>query len=248
MEIKFNNFSGKYKKSSVTVLKDISFTINSGDMIAIIGKSGSGKTSLFNAILKQLYIAQGEIIINNYSLDNIKKREWKKIIKKVGFLSQDTFLLEDENVFQSILRTYTKYKNFFFELFKIITKEQKIEIFEILDKLGIFDKSFSVISSLSGGQKQRVEIAKILLKDVDLILADEPTSNLDVKTSNDVIQLLKNINEEKKITILVNVHNIELAKKYFNKYVAIKDGQIIKYGKFDALTEKDINFIYDIDK
>jgi len=86
------------------------------------------------------------------------------------------------------------------------------------------------------------------LKDVDLILADEPTSNLDVKTSNDVIQLLKNINEEKKITILVNVHNIELAKKYFNKYVAIKDGQIIKYGKFDALTEKDINFIYDIDK
>ena len=132
MEIKFNNFSGKYKKSSVTVLKDISFTINSGDMIAIIGKSGSGKTSLFNAILKQLHIAQGEIIINNYSLDNIKKREWKKIIKKVGFLSQDTFLLEDENVFQSILRTYTKYKNFFFELFKIITKEQKIEIFEML--------------------------------------------------------------------------------------------------------------------
>ena len=242
MEIKFNNFSGKYKKSSVTVLKDISFTINSGDMIAIIGKSGSGKTSLFNAILKQLHIAQGEIIINNYSLDNIKKREWKKIIKKVGFLSQDTFLLEDENVFQSILRTYTKYKNFFFELFKIITKEQKIEIFEFLDK------SFSAISSLSGGQKQRVEIAKILLKDVDLILADEPTSNLDVKTSNDVIQLLKNINEEKKITILVNVHNIELAKKYFNEYVAIKDGQIIKYGKFDALTEKDINFIYDIDK
>jgi phosphonates import ATP-binding protein phnC len=75
MEIKFNNFSGKYNKSSLTVLKDISFTINSGEMIAIIGKSGSGKTSLFNAILKQLYIAQGEIIINNYSLDNIKKRE-----------------------------------------------------------------------------------------------------------------------------------------------------------------------------
>lgn len=247
MKIEFKNYCAKYKKSDV-ILHNFSLCINSGEMIAIIGKSGAGKSTFFNAILNALKITSGSLFINDKDINHYSKKEKKKMLKKIGFLSQENFLLEDENVYESILRTYSKYKNWFYELFKIINKKQQIEIFNVLDELDIFDKSFSVIKSLSSGQKQRVEIAKLLLKNVDLILADEPTSNLDINTSNDVIEILKNINKEKKTTILVNIHNIDLAKKHFQKYIAIKNGNIVSIGNICDLTNDNINFIYDINK
>ncbi|SYV92447.1 ABC transporter ATP-binding protein, partial [Mycoplasmopsis synoviae] len=107
-----------------------------------------------------------------------------------------------------------------------MTFDKRVKIFETLDKLGILNKAFSRVSDLSGGQKQKVEIAKLLIKDVDLILGDEPTSNLDYKSANSVMEILKEINKKLNITIIINIHDLNLATSYFDQIIMIKDKQI----------------------
>ncbi|MGX9339770.1 phosphonate ABC transporter ATP-binding protein [Mycoplasma sp. 527] len=244
-KIQFEHYYAAYPRSRMNILNDINLLINQGEMIAIIGRSGSGKTTLFNAILKQLKTSQGKLFINEYDIENISKRQWKKIVKRVGYLSQETNLIESLNVYENILHFYSKYKNVLFSLLKIITKSQKQEIYNVLDSLGILDKIFTKISDLSGGQKQRVEIAKILLRDVDIILADEPTSSLDIKTSKDIMSILKNINMKYNTTVLVNIHDLNVLRNNFSKYIFINNGQIIKNGDLYNLSEKELEQLYE---
>ncbi|ENY69159.1 Alkylphosphonate ABC transporter, ATP-binding protein [Metamycoplasma auris 15026] len=242
--IHFKNYSASYFKDKNAVLKDISLDIKKGQMIAFIGKSGAGKTTIFNALLKQLETKSGHLCINNKNIDKIKKREWKKIIQKVGYLSQETNLIEHLNVYENILHFYPKYKNKFFSFFHILTKKQKNEVFKILENLGILDKIYTRVSDLSGGQKQRVEIAKLLLKEVDIILADEPTSSLDIKTSKEIMGLLDEINKKYQTTILINIHDLNIMQSFFNKYCFIKDGCLIKSGNPKNLSQKEIEDLY----
>ncbi|WP_412031739.1 ATP-binding cassette domain-containing protein [Metamycoplasma buccale] len=242
--IEFKNVFATYKNSNDLILRNVNFSINEGEMVAIIGESGAGKSSIFNAILNQLKIKKGDIFYNEKSLEKYSKKEFKKILNKIGFLSQSTNLISIENVYESILRTYTKFKNFFYQFFKILTKIQKEEIYSTLDNLNIFDKAFTRISELSGGQQKRVEIAKLLLQEVNLILADEPTSNLDLKNAQEVIKILKTLNETKNITILVNIHDLTLVKNNFNKFIAIKNGKISTIGNPSNLTKEIIDDLY----
>ncbi|WP_245979622.1 ATP-binding cassette domain-containing protein [Mycoplasma struthionis] len=192
MEIQFKNYFAKYeKKDQNLVLENINFLIPQGSMVAIIGPSGAGKSTIFNAILDQLEIQSGVLEIDNKNLKDLSKKEHKKLLTKIGYLGQEPNLIEDLNVYENILHLYSQYKNFIFTFFKILTKKQKLEVFSVLEKLGILDKAFIRVSELSGGQKQRVEIAKLLLQKSELILADEPTSSLDILNAKEVINLLK---------------------------------------------------------
>ena len=244
MKIDFEKVSIGYNKKNV-ILHDVSFSILDGEMVAIIGSSGSGKTTIFNAILKIASLLGGSILIDNKSIYAYSRRDWKKLLRQIGLLSQETFLFDFETPYTSILRTYTKYKSFFHSLFKIVSKKQELEIYDTLDKLKIFDKSHTTISQLSGGQKQRVEIAKLLLKKVSLILADEPTTSLDKKTSEEVIELLQEFSKENNATILVNIHDLDLVKKYFKKYIALKKGKLVSLGNVKDLDEKFIKELYE---
>ncbi|WP_427909767.1 ATP-binding cassette domain-containing protein [Mycoplasmopsis bovis] len=160
------------------------------------------------------------------------KRQKKKIMSRIGFLTQKPNLINTENVYNNIIRSISQYENWFYKLFSIITKKQKINIFSKLDELGILDKAFYKVSDLSGGQQQRVEIAKLLVKNVDLILADEPTSNLDRQNSLEVLAILREISKQGK-TIIVNIHDLGLVKKNFDRVIAIKNKTIV----FDKLTK-----------
>ncbi|MDC8927065.1 ATP-binding cassette domain-containing protein [Metamycoplasma hyosynoviae] len=245
MDIKLQNLTASYRNNKkVNIINNVSFSISSGQKIAIIGKSGAGKTSIFNAIINQLFVSEGSVYIDDKKINELSHKEMKKFLKSIGFLSQETFLLDFENVYESILRTYTKYKNFFYDFFYILTKSQKQEIYETLESLGLFDKAFTRIDQLSGGQKQRVEIAKLLLKDIKLILADEPTTSLDIKTSNDVLSLIKELSQNKNITVIANIHDIELAKKYFDKIIGLKKGEVLFYKVPSDITSEDIEKLY----
>ncbi len=160
------------------------------------------------------------------------KREKKMIMSRIGFLTQKPNLINTENVYNNIIRSISQYENWFYKLFSIITKKQKINIFSKLDELGILDKAFYKVSDLSGGQQQRVEIAKLLVKNVDLILADEPTSNLDRQNSLEVLAILREISKQGK-TIIVNIHDLGLVKENFDRVIAIKNKTIV----FDKLTK-----------
>ncbi|WP_373435541.1 phosphonate ABC transporter ATP-binding protein [Metamycoplasma equirhinis] len=236
--IKFENVNAKYKNSHELVLKNANLTIEEGEMIAIIGLSGAGKTTIFNSILRQLDIVTGQILVNKKNILDYSKKQWKRTLKTIGYLSQSPNLIEDLNVYENILLFYSKYKNILCSLFKHLTKTQRKEVFSILGELDLFEKAFTKVSELSGGQKQRVEIAKLLLEEVSIILADEPTSNLDIKTAMDVLEILKQINKKYNKTIIINIHDLTLLKKYFNNFIFVKDGQIICRDSVQNLTAK----------
>ncbi|MBN4089320.1 ATP-binding cassette domain-containing protein [Mycoplasma enhydrae] len=244
-KIEFKDYSATYKKDSKLILDNVSLTIEPGQMIAIIGKSGAGKTTIFNAILKQLETKNGSLLINDTNIDDYTKKEWKNQLLNTGYLSQEPNLIDYLNVYENILHFYPKYKNAFLSFFKLLSKKQKEEIFLVLDKLNLLNKAYTKISELSGGQKQRVEIAKLLLKNVKLILADEPTSNLDIKTSKDIMSLLKEINKDFKTTVLVNIHDLNIIQKFFDTYIFIKEGKILKIGNPKSLSQKQIEKLYE---
>ncbi|MCE6115146.1 ATP-binding cassette domain-containing protein [Mycoplasmopsis agalactiae] len=170
------------------------------------------------------------------------KKQKKSIMSRIGFLTQKPNLINTENVYNNITRSISQYKNWFYKLFSIITIEQKINIFTKLDELGILDKAFYKVSDLSGGQQQRVEIAKLLVKNVDLILADEPTSNLDRLTSLEVLSLLRKIANQGK-TIIVNIHDLSLVKENFDRVIAIKNKTIVFDKKTNDVEQWELNSI-----
>ncbi|QBF34910.1 ATP-binding cassette domain-containing protein [Mycoplasmopsis phocirhinis] len=233
--IKITNLNFAYNKNPDLVLQDININIEKGSMVAIIGPSGVGKSTLFKLIVRAIKPKNGTIEIFNKDINKLNKKDWKKTINKVGFLTQKANLINTENVFENIKRTNTNYPNFIQKFFGILTHKEKIKIFETLDELGILNKAFYRVSELSGGQQQRVEIAKLLIQNVDLILADEPTSNLDNQTSREVLELLKKLSQDGK-TILVNIHDLSFIKSHFTHVIAIKNKRV-----FLAKNTKEIN-------
>ncbi|QVJ96154.1 ATP-binding cassette domain-containing protein [Mycoplasma mycoides subsp. capri] len=232
--IELKEISVQYNNKSDLVLKDISLDIFQAELVAIIGPSGVGKSTLFKIIINSLIPVKGQVKVFDKDILKFNKKQKRLFISKIGFLTQTPNLIYTDNVYNNIIRSTSKYKNNFYKFFSILTRKQKIAIFEKLDELNILDKAFFKVSELSGGQQQRVEIAKLLIKDVELILADEPTSNLDKKTSIEVLKVLKNISKQNK-TILVNIHDLSLVKRYFDRVIAINNKQIV----FDKKT-KDI--------
>ncbi len=195
-------------------------------MVAVIGPSGAGKSTLFKALVNAINVKNGQITLFNSNTSNWKRKDWAKNIKKIGFLTQKPNLINTENVYDNVKRAYIDYDNFFFKMLGILSKKQKFLIAHTLDELGILDKIFYRVSDLSGGQQQRVEIAKLLVRNVDLILADEPTSNLDNQTSIEVLNILQQLKHKGK-TILVNIHDLSLIKENFDRVIAINNQQII---------------------
>ncbi|WP_029905653.1 phosphonate ABC transporter ATP-binding protein [Mycoplasmopsis opalescens] len=224
--IEIKNATIKYKNDVFPTLEDISFDVNKSEMIAIIGPSGVGKSTLFKSLVKAIKLQNGSINIFGQNICAIGKKEWKKIIKKIGFLTQKPNLVSADDVYTNVQRAFIDYKNFIFKIFGILTKQQKVKIFETLEELDILEKTFYRVDDLSGGQQQRVEIAKLLIREVDLILADEPTSNLDNHTAKEVLVLLEKLKNNGK-TIIVNIHDLSLVKPYFDRVIALKDKKIV---------------------
>ncbi|WP_036458421.1 phosphonate ABC transporter ATP-binding protein [Mycoplasmopsis iners] len=234
--IELNNATIKYQKSNDVILDNISFNVQNGEMIAILGHSGVGKSTLFNSIVKQTKLVSGQIKINNENIYEIGKKAWKKQLKNIGFLTQNPNLIESETVFNNLLYSVQSYSNLFNKCFGYVNIKQRQIILETLDILGLLNKTNTLIKELSGGQQQRVEIAKLLIKNVDLILADEPTANLDYKTAREVLTLLRHLNQNQGITILVNIHDLSLIEGYFDRVIVLKNKQIIYDQKVDKTT------------
>ncbi|KOY50951.1 cell division ATP-binding protein FtsE [Polaribacter dokdonensis] len=202
------------------VLSKVNLTINKGDFYYLIGKTGSGKSSLMKTLYGDLKLQRGTGTIVDFDLKKLKEKEIPFLRRKIGIVFQDFKLLSDRTVFENLefVLKATGWKN---------KEEMKAKINQVLEKVGMQSQYYKKTFELSGGEQQRVAIARALLNDPELILADEPTGNLDPKTSLEVMDLLNKIHKSGK-TILMATHDYQLIVKFKHNTLKVEAGELFE--------------------
>ncbi len=201
-----------------TILNDINITIREGEFIYLIGKVGSGKSTFLKSLYHEIPLEKGQGRILDYELDNLKKKQIPYLRRKVGIVFQDFQLLIDR----------TAAKNLEFVLRATGWKNKDlidIRINEVLTQVGMQNKGYKMPHELSGGEQQRIVIARALLNSPEIILADEPTGNLDPETGNQIVQLLHNISQEG-TAVIMSTHNYAVVQKYPGRIIKCEDGHL----------------------
>ena len=213
----------KVYRNGVQALNGVNLYIKKGEFVALLGPSGSGKTTLLRSINGLEKIDIGSVLVDFEKVNNFTLPE---IRKKTGMIFQEFNLINNlstiTNVLTGLLNSETSIKS----LLYFFNKEQKIQALQALDTVGLLHKAYDRVDQLSGGQRQRVGIARAIIKKPKLLLADEPVSSLDPKSAELILSLLSKINKELKITIICNLHQIDLATKYSDRIIGLLDGQI----------------------
>ena len=202
------------------VLSNVNFHLNEGDFVYLIGKTGSGKSSLMKTLYGDLPLLKGTGGIVGFDLNTLKEKEIPYLRRKLGIVFQDFKLLNDRNVFENLkfVLKATGWKD---------QDKMKDKINEVLSKVGMQTKDYKMPFQLSGGEQQRIAIARALLNDPDLILADEPTGNLDPATSVDVMRVLQDIHKSGK-TILMATHDYAIILKFPYKTIKCEGGELFE--------------------
>jgi len=218
--ISFKNVSVFQKK--LLVLQDISFTVRPGEFVYLIGKTGSGKSSILKSLIAEIRPTGEEASIIGYDLLTMKDKKIPELRKKIGMVFQDYQLISDMTVIENLMFVLraTRWKD---------KSAMLNRCEEVLALVGLATKDFKLPSQLSGGEQQRVCIARALLNKPDVILADEPTGNLDPITAEEIFQVFHNINKSG-TTILMATHNFSLINQFPSRTICIEDGKLIDSG------------------
>ena len=243
MLLSIKNVSKKYNNGT-NALKNISFDVEKGEFISVIGPSGSGKSTLLRSINKMIDISQGSILFEDKNIESLKKTQIELVRREIGMIFQSYNLVERLTVIENVLHGRLGYKSIIAGILGIYSEEEKKEAFSFLERVNMTKYAYQKCSELSGGQKQRVGIARAIMQKPKLLLCDEPIASLDPKTAENIMDYLKKIVTELKITCIVNLHQVEIAKKYSDRIIALNKGEKIFDDKAERLTEKMVEFIY----
>lgn len=228
----------------IVALKEIDLNIEQGEFIGVIGSSGSGKSTLLKTINLLVRPSEGEVLLDGKDISSVSSKELRAIRRDIGFIFQDYNLIGRSTVLENVLIGRLPYTSTFKSLLGMFKDDDYNRAEIALRQVGLSQKMFKKADDLSGGEKQRVAIAKTLCQRPRMILADEPVASLDRASSKDVMEYFKKVNEKKNMTILINLHDVDLALKYSNRILAIKDGRIIFDGKPGELDERVLREIY----
>ena len=226
-------------------IDNVSFTIKDGEFVAVIGSSGGGKSSLMKAINLLVKPKSGSIKIDDEEMTELSSRKLRMKRRKIGFVFQDYNLIDRLSVIENVLTGRLGYKSSFKSLLGIFSKEEYENAEKALEKVGLSEKLFVRGDELSGGQKQRVAIAKALVQEPKIILADEPIASLDVNSSKIIMEYFKEINRVQGITVIINIHDVNIALKYADRVIALKKGKIVFDGKGSEITDDVLKRVYE---
>ena len=236
--IVFDHVSKVYPNGTVG-LDDVDLTIADGEFAAIIGRSGAGKSTLLRSVNRMHQITSGTLTVNGTDVSSLSGKSLRRFRRGIGMVFQSFNLVTRTSVIQNVLAACVPDMPFWRVLLGAFRKSGKIKALESLDKVGILDKAYMRADQLSGGQQQRVALARTLTQDPKIILADEPVAALDPVTAKQVMQDFVHINKDMGITILLNIHHVELALEYADRIIGIRAGKIVYDGP-SANVDKDV--------
>lgn len=234
----------KVYPNGVRGLDDVSLKIEQGEFVAIIGLSGAGKSTLIRSINRMHEISSGDLLVNGVEVKSLKGKSLRKFRRGIGMIFQSFNLVTRTTVIKNVLTANVPDMSFFRVLFGLFSKQQKIEALEALDKVGILEKAYIRVDQLSGGQQQRVALARTLAQKPEIILADEPVAALDPVTAKQVMSDFKKINQEMNISVLINIHHVELALEYATRVIGIRSGKIVYDGPASLVNQEVLTAIY----
>ena len=241
--ISFRNVDKVYP-NGVKGLNNVTLDIEQGEFVAIIGLSGAGKSTLIRTINRMHDITAGTLTVDGIDVSKLKGKELRRFRRKIGMIFQSFNLVTRSTVIKNVLTSMVPDMPWYKTLLGLYSKEQKMQALEAIDKVGILDKAYSRCDELSGGQQQRVALARTLNQNPTIILADEPVAALDPVTAKMVMSDFKRINEEMNITIIINIHHVDLALDYATRVIGIRDGEIVYDGPTSEVTQEVLDVVY----
>lgn len=241
--ITFTDVEKTYPNGTIA-LKNINLTIEQGEFVAIIGLSGAGKSTLIRCINRMHEITSGTLLVDNVNVSQLKGAQVRQFRRRIGMIFQSFNLVTRTTVMKNVLVSFVPDLPMWRKLMGIYTREQKIKALEALDQVGILDKAYVRVDQLSGGQQQRVALARTLAQNPDIILADEPIASLDPVTSKMVMEDFKKINQSMRISIIMNIHHVEMALQYASRIIGIRQGEIVYDGPATDVSKEVLDHIY----
>ena len=225
-------------------LKNVSLEIEQGEFVAIIGLSGAGKSTLIRTINRVHDVTEGTLTVDGVDVNSLKGKSLRKFRRDIGMIFQSFNLITRTTVLNNVLTSCIPDLPFWRVLLGIYPKEQKVIALEALDKVGILDKAYTRCDQLSGGQQQRVALARTLAQQPKIMLADEPVAALDPVTARQVMDDFKRINKEMNISVLINIHHVDLALEYCDRVIGIRAGEVVYDGLSKDVTQEVLDQIY----
>ena len=240
--LRIQNVSKTYPNGT-QALKNVSFDIKDGEFMVVIGLSGSGKSTLLRCINRLIDPTEGKIMWDDVDITAASGAELRNIRRKIGMVFQQFNLVKRSSVITNVLSGRLGYVNPWTSLVGVWSPDDKKRAVEALGRVGIADKASARADALSGGQQQRVGIARALMQDPKLILADEPVASLDPVLSHSILQYLEQLNKEG-ITVICSLHFLDLVHRYATRVVALKDGMKVFEGTADEIDRAKFKEIY----
>jgi phosphonate transport system ATP-binding protein len=234
----------KVYPNGTQALTDVSFQVEDGEFLAVIGLSGSGKSTLLRCINRLIEPTSGKVIWNDVDVTATPSSEMRNVRRQIGMIFQQFNLVKRSSVVTNTLSGRLGYVSPYQSLFNYFSPADHQRAVDNLAQLGLADKAHVRADSLSGGQQQRVGIARALMQEPKLVLADEPVASLDPVLAHSILKYLEQMNKERKITVLCSLHFLDLVHRYATSAIALKDGQLVFEGLPMEIDDAQFKAIY----
>jgi phosphonate transport system ATP-binding protein len=234
----------KVYPNGVVALNDVNFSVKDGEFLAVIGLSGSGKSTLLRCINRLIEPTSGKITWDGLDITAAKGNEIRKIRRQIGMIFQQFNLVKRSSVYVNVLSGRLGYVDTLPSLLQIFSKADQEKVVKNLEQVDLSDKIHVRADSLSGGQQQRVGIARALMQDPKMILADEPVASLDPVLAHTILKYLEQLNKERGMTVICSLHFLDLVHRYATSAIALKDGNVVFEGLPKQIDDVQFKTIY----